>query len=453
MNIRSQENTADISSRVWSIVQALPQREAIDESDAKAWVEEVVARYGDQALWHAKRLEGFGGSEIGALVRNYHGVRAAHHSAHDIVEEKLMRRVPTVPKSHLVRGLEHEPVHAEYFARKWSARRDEEAYEALKQAKGSHPWMRYSPDDVVRMPAELVQTEDGRLVLQRSKQESLWLIDYKAPSHVTDTPVIPFQYSAQLHQGAILCAETGIDIDGMMLSQFNWEQWALKDDIVLWDENLGRLILEAGDHYWDYVLRGEVPAYVQNPVWTPAPEYIQSHQEVAHQYALLKALSDAAAERAEALRAQILEPLEGCRLSGQRIEFVAPNDQSKKLTVSANRVLDKEAVARLLTPEQMQLCEKKDKATDWDVDAMVQYLTEAGVDVNAFRRRKLDADKVFALMESLGLDAEQVVREQVILRVAPTYKEQMREYVAQVQDTFLSHAPEEENHPQESCPS
>jgi len=206
------EARAALERRVWDIVDRLPQREAIRTADATAWVDDVVAKHGEAALWHATRLGGFGGSEIGVLIRNRHGERADHGaSAHDIVEAKLMRRAPLEETSHLRRGHENEDLHAQRFWAKWGAVRDVAAYEALKNAKGSHPWMRYSPDDVVRMPLRVDVGDDGRPVFVRTKQASLlWLIDYKAPSQVDASARIAMQYAAQLHQGQSCAQNTAM---------------------------------------------------------------------------------------------------------------------------------------------------------------------------------------------------------------------------------------------------
>lgn len=422
-------STSDLERRVWRVVNALPQREAIREEDARAWVHEVVRVHGELALWHAVRLGGFGGSEIGALVRNLHGERADHGlSARDIVAAKLMRSTPTQDSAHLRRGRDNEALHAQRFWAKWGAQRDEQAYETLKQAKGSHPWMRYSPDDVVRMPLVLRQDEDGSLRLVRSKKQALWLIDYKAPSQVDPSAKVAFQYAAQLHQGAILAAEAGLALDGMMLSQFDWANWALKDDVVPWDEQLGEDIIRAGDHYWDYVLRAELPPYVVAPKWQDDPNYVQAMTETARTYAALAALADAARERADLLRLRLLQPLAGKRLGSARIDFEDASS-GKILTVTAQRVLDKELAQQLLPPEALALCEKKE--AEYDTEAMVRYLRQQGVDLGPFRRRKLDADKVFEVASSLGLDPHRLVKEQIVLRVAPAIKQAMQDYLAQ----------------------
>lgn len=419
----------DLERQVWRVVDALPQREAIREEDARAWVQEVVGVHGELALWHAVRLGGFGGSEIGALVRNLHGERADHGlSARDIVAAKLMRSVPTQDSAHLRRGHDNEALHAQRFWAKWGAQRDEQAYEALKQAKGSHPWMRYSPDDVVRMPLVLRQDEEGNLRLVRSKKPALWLIDYKAPSQVDPSAKVAFQYAAQLHQGAILGVEAGLSLDGMMLSQFDWANWALKDDVVPWDEQLGADIVRAGDHYWDHVLRAELPPYVVAPKWQEDPRYVQAMAEAARTYAALAALADAARERADLLRSHLLQPLAGKRLGPARIDFEDASS-GKILTVAAQRVLDKELAQQLLPPEALALCEKKE--AEYDAEAMVRYLRQQGVDLEPFKRRKLDADKVFEVASGLGLDPHRLVREQIVLRVAPAIKQAMQDYLAE----------------------
>ncbi len=447
------EQRADITRRVWAIVNALPQRAAIREEDAAAWIDAVVGAHGEAAIWHATRLGGFGGSEIGALVRNYQGERADHGlSARDIVELKLMRRAPLEDTAHLRRGRENEQFHAQRFWDKWGAQRDRDAYDKLKNAKGwLHPWMRYSPDDVVRMPLKVVGQGDEMRIVRTREPESLWLVDYKAPAQVEQAEKVAFQYAAQLHQGAILCAEAGLELDGMMLSQFDWANWTLKDDVVTWDPHLGQTILEAGDHYWEFVERGELPPYVVRPLWDGSSSYIESMGDAARQYAALAALADVAKERAEAIRQQLLQPLADVRLGSSRIDFFDDQNGQKLLTVTTNKLLDKELVAKSFSPEQLAACEKGE--TELDANAMASYLKELGVDMAQFRRRRLDADKVFALAAKLGMDPERLVREQFVLRVASHVKDAMRDYLAEAYPETPSAAAELQDEAESMRPS
>lgn len=62
---------------------------------------------------------------------------------------------------------------------------------------------------------------------------------------------------------------------------------------------------------------------------------------------------------------------------------------------------------------------------------MERYLKEQGVDMAQFKKRKLDADKVFALAQGLGMDPQRLVKEQMTMRIAPPVKEAMRNYLAE----------------------
>jgi hypothetical protein len=421
-------NEADIRQKVWSLVNALPHRGVILEVDAKSWVDEVVRMHGAMAIWHAIRLNGFGGSEIGVLVRNKAGVRADHQaSAHEIIEGKLMRRAPLESSAHMRRGNENEEAHAQRFWAKYGAVRDQAAYDALKNVKGSHPWMRYSPDDMVRMPVAMAQDSEGVWkAVAAPGQTKLWLIDYKAPSSVEESDEIAFQYACQLTQGAILCAEAGIELDGMMLSQFDWANWSLKDDAVLWQEDLGRMVLDAGDHYWQMVLRGEVPPYIRTPKLEGVEQYVTDYAKAAQTYASLAALKDAAEKRAAEIRTLMLEPIGKRRFQDAKLAFGAGNNAV--LSISANKMLDREAALRLLPPEALDRC---GGALAYDEAALVAHLKSLNVDLKPFRKRDLDPVKVYAAAGELGLDADFLVREQLIFRTGKGIKDQMADYIDQ----------------------
>lgn len=421
ISMSKQTNSTVVRDRVWSIVNALPHRSAIAESDARGWVDEVVNLHGEQAIWHAIRLNGFGGSEIGVLVRNRGGIRADHQaSAHDIVAGKLMRKAPTETSSHMTRGHENEEPHARRFYQKYGASRDLEAFEALKNAQGKRPWMRYSPDDVVQMPVTLVLDESGAYYpSQRDGAMRRWLIDYKAPSKVEQSDEIAFQYACQLSQGAILCAETGVNLHGTMLSQFDWANWSLKDDVILWDQSLGELVLDAGNFYWEMVSRGEVPDYIRTPEVSGMDSFAADYMAAAEMYASLSAMSAAADQRAQEIRKRLLMPIEKMRLAGQKITF---GIGAPVLTIGAKQMLDRDAARKVLTDAQLTACSSK---PTYDGDAMASHLRAAGVDLKQFREYDLDATKVYAMASEAGLDAEALVAEQITLTAGQSVKQKM----------------------------
>lgn len=421
-----QDQLAHIVKKVWSLVDALPQRDQIAMSDARQWIGDVVHAHGEAAIWHAIRLNGFGGSEIGVLVRNMQGERADHQaSAHDIVEGKLMRRAPLESSAHMTRGHENEEPHSKRFWSKYGAQRDLTAYESLKNAQGSRQWMRYSPDDMVLMPLRPVINDDGEMITVATPGEMhRWLIDYKAPSKVEEGDEIAFQYACQLTQGAILCAENDVPIEGMMLSQFDWANWALKDDVVPWNEDMGLSVIQAGDMYWDCVLRGEVPPYIRKRNVEGLDEYVRQYLVAAQSYAALAALSDAAKNRADEIRQLMMQPLNGMRLGNDKITF---GEGRPVLTVSAQKLLDRELAVKLFDEQQLSACEGK-KAV-YDAEAMAAYLKANGTDIKQFRKYDLDATKVYEMAAELGLDPDAIVAERVVMSAAKEIKGQMVTYI------------------------
>lgn len=410
--------TDEIKAQCRKIIDGFRHREAIREDDIREWISHVVAEAGEAATWHATRAGGFGGSDIGILVRNFQGARADHQaSAHDIVASKLLRAVPNEETGDMRRGHANEPRHAEMYYAKYGAVRDVEAYTKLSKATGLRVWMRYSPDDVVLQPAEVPNPALGGRLLRRL------LIDYKAPRRVEPDAEIAFQYSCQLHQGAIISAHAGIHLDGLQLSQFDWAGWELKDDYVQYDQELARLILTAGDHYYDYVMRGELPPYVMTPVFSEVDEFVrrygQKAQMLAQISAMAKAFTDEAERRADELKAE----LKGTRLAGTKLPM-------GDLTVTAVRLLDHEAIAKALTPDELHTVRKVGDRPAYDTAAMVAKLKSLNVDVKQFRTERADPDKAYELLLAKGFDPESMMEEQLRLGVSNFLKQQAQDVVA-----------------------
>ncbi|WP_298705830.1 YqaJ viral recombinase family protein [Variovorax gossypii] len=417
-HVLSGEEKEAITKKVWSLVDALPQRDLIALSDARQWVDTVVNLHGEQAVWHAIRLNGFGGSEIGVLVRNHHGVRADHMAnAHDIVLGKLMRRAPVETNEHMQRGHENEPLHASKFYKKYGAHRDQEAFDKLSKAQGSLPWMRYSPDEVALIPSRLLALTRA---MADARPMSRWLADYKAPSRVEDDAEIHFQYGCQLAQGAILCDEQGIELHGLMLSQYDWAGWRLKDDVIVVNDELKDMVRLSGSWGWNCVMTGEVPPYVRTPVLADAEAFVLKHADLAVRMANASALANAADKRAQELRAELLLGLGARRLDGHKVVMPGAG------TLTANFKIDVEKVQEVLTPEQMAQVVKKD---GYDDKAMAAHLKSLNVDLKQFRTNKVDADKLAEHAEAFGIDLEAYVAEQPIFRVDKPIKQEMEAFI------------------------
>ena len=419
MQSKNTGSASDVTTKaVWAIIDRLPQRGAIVEADARAWVGEVVARYGDLATWHATRAGGFGGSQIGALVRNFAGQRADHEqSAHDIVAGALLRKTPDEPNGHMRRGIAFEDMHRRWFHEKYGATRDERGFKALSTGVGAKTWMRYSPDDLVFVP----QRETGAPMLRK-------LIDYKAPSQVDQSGSVAFQYVCQLHMGRLVCESNGVHVDAMQLSQFDWANWQLKDDDVPLVPGLDELLVQAGEHYWSFVLRGEIPTYVRKERLPDEQAMQEKLNEPAARLAYLKAIVSTLGKKVKEVEMEVLPEL-------QKVHFGATRLKLEGLSFSASPVFDEELVRALvpakLSEEQLASVPLKGGSTKrYDEDAMLAALRGLQVDVKQFLKPgNLDAEVLYQVLCDAGIDADALMGEQLRASVDKKLSEQVSAWV------------------------
>lgn len=410
-------DTQAIKLRCIEVIDGFHHREALREDDIREWVSHVVGTHGEAAIWHAVRASGFGGSDTGILARNFRGHRADHRcSAHDIVESKLLRSVPDEDNGDLSRGHDNEDVHARRYYAKYSAERDVDAFNTLSKSQGLRVWMRYSPDDVVKIPSKYQNPALGGAFARRL------LIDYKAPRVVDEDDSVAFQYSCQLHQGAMICAKAGIHLDGLMLSQYDWAGWCLKDDNIPYDPEIARLILEAGDFYFDFVMRGELPQYVMTPRFEREQEFIDAFGKKAQLFAQMAATGEAFTKASEVVGKELKDSLKDLRLVGKKMQL-------GDLAVSAASIVEHEKINELLSKEEIALLRKKNAKPDYDTDAMAERLRALGGDPEAFRIDKIDADKAYPVLIEKGYDPEQFMGEQIRFKVAEHLKVEAKELV------------------------
>ncbi|WP_419629918.1 hypothetical protein [Thiolapillus sp.] len=242
-------------------IKSLPQAAHIKDESIDRYLKVVSNDPEHNALWHIRRLTGWGGSEIGTLVANYRGMRSTFTSARDLVAQKLLMQPPQKADNLMRRGNLLEPVIAEIARRDFNATRDEESLNAIQaameaQQTGEHEWMRVYPDDVLLI--------NGKRILT----------DYKAPTEAPTSLETSLEYACQLHQGAHLLLQEGIKLDGMAIFYYNHAKGEIMPVQVPWDQQLYDDMLVAGDYYWDCVLKGELPPYI-TPEREALPEYTE----------------------------------------------------------------------------------------------------------------------------------------------------------------------------------
>jgi len=411
-------------ARLWEKLDTLPQRDLIEMSDAKQWIDYMARIMPREAVWHMIRAGGVGGSEIGGLVRNYMGKMADHEfSAMKWAEGKLLRRVPDLPKGVTERGHFMEPLIAERLYEELGAVRDQAAFDALSKAQGKRIWMRYSPDDIVILDKPtMIMTADGPIELQ-----GRILVDYKAPTVVDHSSSISFQYGCQLHQGALLCQEQGIELDGTLLTQFDWASFSLKNDVVDINPELCELIPVVGDHYWDYVMRGEIPAPIVRKRAQIDPKTFADWQEAATRLAQINAMRTKLENESDALRDKLVNGLglNESRLDGQALKFPGA------LSITASNKIDEPKVREALGEEVVTSVLVKETTTKYDEKLLVKALKAQGVDVKPFRKlTRMDPTLVFDALVDKGLDPDEFMKESPRIGVDPGMKEQAADWFA-----------------------
>jgi hypothetical protein len=413
------ERRLELEARVRALVDALPQRQAILEGDARNWIEQVVAEHGELAIWHAIRAGGFGGSQIGTLVRNYLGQRADHEaSAHDIVAGTLLRKVPEEPTGHMSRGIAMESEHRKWFYRKYGAQRNERDFSILSKGVGPRPWMRYSPDELALMA-------DPR---GTSSTVQNWLGDYKAPSQVDHASNVAFQYVCQLHMGRMVCVHNGVHIDGMVLSQFDWQNWALKDDVIEHNPDLEPLITAAGDQYWECVLRGEVPPYVYKSRLDDAKSLVEEINDDAFRLSRLKSLGKELIDAAEEIQVSMIEKASKYRFGASKLNVEG------NLSISATSVFDEDLVRPHLTPEIVAgLPLKKASSSAFDQDKLLKRVRETlqpGEKISSFYAPgKFETEPLYQALLDAGVDVDSLMKESLRVTIAPAVKKDAESYV------------------------
>lgn len=227
----------EIKARMRRIIERLPQYSVV-KPRVEDWISQVLASDPQRGVWHASRLGGFCGAELGALCE---GLLGDQRGVEQIIRRKLLTEAPGTQGSSEKRAIAMEPIHRMMFHEKHDAMVDVPAMRCLSAARVPRPWMVYAPDDV--------------LLLRNGER---WLVDYCSPDEPHFLVDLEPAKSTALVLGGLVAAYNGIKIDRLMLSEMSWKEWDTREHQVGRHAELEELIQDAGEHYWGMVLSGEV---------------------------------------------------------------------------------------------------------------------------------------------------------------------------------------------------
>jgi hypothetical protein len=245
-------------TKLRSLVDLLPQREAIAKDDILPWLErtsEMASRRPDihnlgelyrHVHWHLRRASGIGGSESGAMLNHYEDDESTFQSATQIVQQKLLLAAPTPATRDMTRGVRAEPdIQRTFLAEHGAVSREDLVAKCRGFRPQKAPWHIGTPDDIVSLAQQIIIT------------------DYKAPSADVFEKLrqkVSFEYKAQLHHYAIVASSAGIAFHGLALAPFSNRDWQVPLIEVPFEREFARDLARAAGRIWNnHVMTGVVP--------------------------------------------------------------------------------------------------------------------------------------------------------------------------------------------------
>lgn len=351
-------------------------------------IDGIVAK---KVRWHIRRLDGFGGSDMGVLLTEFDGGYYPHEtSAKDIVRQKLCLEPAGVSNGDMERGSTLEPFAEKKFLM-GMANKGEDGSDGIilekhpklndflqeantKDFWPEHPWVRSSPD--------------GLYVDQHGET---WLVDFKCPAlHDTVMDIYtnpPTHYRAQLAQYKMHLEQYGIQVDHVVICPFSTKEFKVYPAEFKVDAELVQKVKDAGDFYFDYVKKTELPFR------PPGQDFHQIRQVPAP-------LRDAITKY----------------IYTKKLESLGKNASDK----SKQRLLDLASVC----------------GVDWDHDGRKVRLP--GVDISQKHVERFDTDSLVAEIRRLGGDPDdpklKTSKAQTTIRVIQSKKVEHRPFIESVQD-------------------
>lgn len=265
---RTPRDFADSERGVRKLIDALPQRDMIEERHIENWITRTykmaiqrmelehgaenatVQSVHDHVLWHVRRASGIGGSEMGTIVKHFRGDRGNFTSARNLAMEKLLIMAPMPSTDEMSRGIRAEPWLQKMYHEMHEVRSDEES---LKKLRGFR-WDRMP--HIVGTPDDIVTPVDG----PRRRR----ITDYKAPSADVnaeyDRKGISFDYVAQVHHYSIVAQASGVAFHEMDVAAFDPRSFTVRSFPIERDTDLIKEILVCSKALWEeHVMEGVLP--------------------------------------------------------------------------------------------------------------------------------------------------------------------------------------------------
>lgn len=381
-------------------INSLPQTKHINEFDMHLWLDSVIENEPDRLKWHVRRLQGIGGSEIGAIWMSKRGIYHPFQSNKDVVESKLLKQAPQVAEGNLLRGSELEDAILRPLFRRLMTKKYAEEGKEIKFRDDLFPlFMEYKDSDkrlswLVGSPDEIMEV-NGEIII----------IDYKAPTTKTIASLdgykeneAPIYYEAQLHHYATIGQKLGLNVSKTMLASYVYDKHDFDLRHVEVRSDFQQELLYDGTEYWEnYVCKGIVPTPVKGSTFTREVELEERVMNEIMRYAALSSVMN----NAKRERDQIQKGLESNNIE---IDPTVDVVQSGAVNLMAKRKWNLESLASTLEGLNIDTSSAWQK-NDFDKEKVAEYL------------ENLDQETA----DSLRIETNgefQSINEDVLLRIA-----------------------------------
>lgn len=413
-------------------IKLLPQSDHIDQEQSVDWLKKTIKWHPNKVDWLTTRLNGLGGSEIGAVLRGLipeYGHLDGFSSIDKVVKSKLLQRLPEFETPEMRRGIMLEPLARATFLARYKAKRDKHALAVVAAAitDKEYPWLKGNPDDIVIMP-----------------DSKRYVVDYKVPSAIPSET--PFDYKCQLNHYSLIAKRNGIDIDGLIIVNLdlapdmglalsdkvaagnmteseivtlantiaitNVAGFGLVSRVMPVDEKLQDMILEYGALCWnEMVCKGIVPSPNRGMMTLSKAdeEHIGNYQR---QYAIARE----GVKRLNAISQKAVAAIEE-KLAGKDFDKKVFNETL--VGISPKPIDKNKAVHEALSlgADESELLDRKKK---YSIEALVEEIKHLKGDPNAdhLYERVYDIKKVQTFLLEQGYDIASLHEEGVTLRVS-----------------------------------
>ncbi|MDQ2077544.1 hypothetical protein [Marinimicrobium sp. ABcell2] len=420
----------------------LPQFRRIEPSDAKAWLEHVIQRDPKRVLWLLGRLgAGFGGSEVGTLVLDAMGRPGVFGSAAELVNEKLMRVMPSPSNHYMRKGIILEEAVQRATLRLYGGEVDESVLQSFREPPNEglfglggnpdFPWLRR---DGVRALVDIKVPGAGEDKLTGENKQLHYGIqlhvynllntaygnepfDRLMNIHLELPPAITDAYMERLSKGGR--AELPAVVDEMVQllkydrpgMRLHMNEHPINPEIDFNGQMrpLNDVIQEVAAVNWQAVLDGNVPELHRRADVSMTDEQREALAECERELTELQAVSKAT----EGLMSQVQERM---RAITDHLTETGNLQQTPHQNIKRSRVLNQDDALQLLQrynidPEPLRAERKSLGVNAYDTLAMVDYLKDKEVDISPFiRPAALDTNRVIEALEDHGENPARVLR-------------------------------------------